>query len=358
MRRQREKGRSDRAYVVINGKRRKLGVWGSQEAEQRYRELIAQPDEQSAPRLPEPPPPAETVTVAEIMVPFMRHVLKTYAKNKAEIAHYRGSMRVVMADCGELAATMFGPKRLRRVREAMVELGWSRRYVNGQIGRVKRLFKWAASEEVIPASVATSLATVEGLRAGRTVAKDPERVEPVDDAVVEQTLPFVNPTVRDMIAVQRLCGCRPGELCAMAAEFIDRSGDVWIFTPPSHKTRHHGKSRTIALGPRAQAILQKYLFSDGPFFNYRTDTFRQVIRRACDRAFPAPEGLSAADRRAWQKSRRWKPNQLRHTCATAVREESGLEAAQHVLGHSRADVTQIYAERSARQATDLARSIG
>ncbi|MEN1680590.1 MAG: hypothetical protein AAGJ46_13455 [Planctomycetota bacterium] len=56
----------------------------------------------------------------------------------------------------------------------MVELGWSRKYVNGQIGRVKRLFRWAASEELIPASVATALDTVEGLRMGRTEAKDTE----------------------------------------------------------------------------------------------------------------------------------------------------------------------------------------
>ena len=48
---------------------------------------------------------------------------------------------------------------------------------------------------------------------------------------------------------------------------------------------------------------------------------------------------------------RWSPNQLRHTVGTKVRHEMGLEASQVVLGHSRADVTQVYAERN----TDLAK---
>lgn len=38
-------------------------------------------------------------------------------------------------------------------------------------------------------------------------------------------------------------------------------------------------------------------------------------------------------------------NQLRRTCATLVRAELGLEAAQSVLGHSEINTTQIYAEK-------------
>ena len=41
----------------------------------------------------------------------------------------------------------------------------------------------------------------------------------------------------------------------------------------------------------------------------------------------------------------WAPNRLRHTRATEVRKQFGLEAAQVILGHAKADVTQVYAER-------------
>jgi integrase len=54
----------------------------------------------------------------------------------------------------------------------------------------------------------------------------------------------------------------------------------------------------------------------------------------------------------------WHPNQLRHLFATEVRKEHGLEAAQVLLGHSRADVTQVYAERNEALAATVAAKIG
>ena len=54
----------------------------------------------------------------------------------------------------------------------------------------------------------------------------------------------------------------------------------------------------------------------------------------------------------------WHPNQLRHLFATAVRRSHGLEAAQVLLGHQRADVTQVYAERNAGLATTVAEAVG
>src|SRR5262249_22751638 len=54
----------------------------------------------------------------------------------------------------------------------------------------------------------------------------------------------------------------------------------------------------------------------------------------------------------------WHPNQLRHLFATEVRRAHGLEAAQVLLGHSRADVTQVYAERDLTLATAVAAEIG
>ncbi len=55
---------------------------------------------------------------------------------------------------------------------------------------------------------------------------------------------------------------------------------------------------------------------------------------------------------------RFHPNQIRHTVGTEVRAKFGLEAAQVLLGHSRADVTQTYAERDMAKAVEVARKIG
>ena len=92
------------------------------------------------------------------------------------------------------------------------------------------------------------------------------------------------------------------------------------------------------------------------------------MNRACDRAFPHPTLAKVACNRlsedqrvelmAWRKEHRWHPNQLRHTVATEVRARFGLEAAQAVLGHAKADVTQVYAERDLSKAAEVMRQIG
>ena len=79
-----------------------------------------------------------------------------------------------------------------------------------------------------------------------------------------------------------------------------------------------------------------------PGAKYSTDSYRRAIHRACDAA----------------KVERWSPNQLRHTAGTEIRAKFGLEAAQVVLGHAAADVTQIYAERDLALATQVAREVG
>ena len=75
---------------------------------------------------------------------------------------------------------------------------------------------------------------------------------------------------------------------------------------------------------------------------YKVTAFGYAVRKAADRA-----GVP-----------HWHPNQLRHLFATEVRKEYGLEAAQVLLGHSRADVTQVYAERDETLAASVAAAIG
>jgi len=101
-----------------------------------------------------------------------------------------------------------------------------------------------------------------------------------------------------------------------------------------------------------------------------------AITRACERAFPIPvalkrlkgeklkawrERLSPEQRielDRWRSEYLWHPNQIRHARGTAVRKKFGLEAAQVALGHERADVTQVYAERNLELATEVATAMG
>ena len=101
-----------------------------------------------------------------------------------------------------------------------------------------------------------------GLKRGRTTARETAPVRPVEHAIVEATLDHLPAVVADMVRLQRLLGGRPTELCIMRPCDVDRGGEVWVYTPSSHKTEHHGRERRIFVGPKAQAILAPYLLRD------------------------------------------------------------------------------------------------
>jgi site-specific recombinase XerC len=60
----------------------------------------------------------------------------------------------------------------------------------------------------------------------------------------------------------------------------------------------------------------------------------------------------------WRQRHCWNPNQLRHSRATVIREQFGVEAAQVVLGHSDPRITQIYAQKNFDLAAKVMQQIG
>jgi transposase len=141
-----------------------------------------------------------------------------------------------------------------------------RTQINKNVSRVRRAFKWATSRGLCPVSVLQNINTVEGLRAGRSAARESEPIKPVEVHLVEATLPELAPPAAAMVQVQLLTGMRPGEIVAMRTIDLDTSGKVWSYRPGSdqgphgrHKTAHRGRDRTILIGPRAQEILRPWL---------------------------------------------------------------------------------------------------
>jgi integrase len=270
-----------------------------------------------------------------------------------------------------LPATEFGPKNFKKLLEHMISLRLNRNTINKAKNIVVRCFNWAASEELIPASVPAALRTVPGLRKGRTAAKETPAVGPVDDSTVEATLPFLGDVVADMVRVQRLTGMRPGELLVMTGDAIDRSDpECWRYEPLHHKCEHHGQARVIYIGPRAIEILLPRLIQagDGRIFRISRAAYRRAIVRACRRAFPhaSISAIKPADRtaeqlaeiKAWWQAHEWSPNRLRHSLASEVRAKFDLESAQVILGHAAANTSEIYAQRDQKKAAAVARKIG
>ncbi|QDV72480.1 tyrosine-type recombinase/integrase [Botrimarina mediterranea] len=393
---------SGQAVVTIAGVDHYLGPHRSVTSRREYDRLVAE----WLARGRQPAPSAETgPKVVEVLAAYWRFAKSYYptpgGKLGGELWSIRGALRFVRELYADRPAEEFGPLALKVVRERMVDAGFARSTVNQNVGRIRRAFRWAASEQLIPATVSQALATVDGLRTGKTAARDPEPIRPVEDAAVEATLPNVSPVVAAMIRLQRLTGMRPGEVCLVRPCDVDRTGDVWHYRPATHKTQHRGRERVVFLGPQAQEILRPFLLREATAYcfspaesesrrradlhaerktplssgnrpgtnrrrkparsvgdKYTTTSYARAIARGCELTWPAPEGTEGAALRAWNSEYRWTPNQLRHTAATAIRREFGLEAAQIALGHAGADVTQVYAERDLAKGAEVARRIG
>lgn len=238
------------------------------------------------------PPNPETPTVAEVLVAYLDFAEQHYRDQEGnptdEVRHLKATIRPLRELYGESLATEFGPLALKAVRQKFVEQKWCRKTVNARVERIRRIFKWAVAEELVPPSVHQALAAVSGLQRGRTPARESEPVGPVDDSMVDATLAHLNRHVRGLVEFQRLTGCRPGEACRVRRCDIDMSGSVWLYKPAYHKTAWKGKSRTVAIGPKGQELLKEF-FTPGIedfLFSPRRAVEEQIAARSASRKTP------------------------------------------------------------------------
>jgi integrase len=396
---------SGRARVVLtdpSGVRRQVllpGAFDSHESRAAYRKILHELEASPLVRT------IGGVSVAEILLPFLRHAEQHYrgadGELTSEFREYRLVVRTLRELYGHTPATDFGPLCLKAARQAWVSAGLARTEVNRRVNKARRIFRWAASEELIPATVPTALDTVEGLKKGRTPARETEPVGPVDPAADVATLPFLSRQLRGLIWFMSLTGCRPGEACRLRRCDIDTTRDVWLYRPAHHKNKHRGKGRVVPIGPKARTVIDEFP-TDDPGDNVfsprraveernarrsaerktprfpshmarnvskrvanprRTAGLRytcEVVARAVERAVVRANARrrKLADGGEWDSVPHWHPNQLRHNFGTLVRRVYGLEAAQVVLGHEKADVTQVYAEKNVALAVRVAAEVG
>ncbi len=431
---------SGRAICRLNGRDHYLGIFGTPKAKANYDRLIAEWLANGRRPFNEPEVKAATRSVNEVLLAFFEHAQCHYrlpdGTQTSEVREFRHSLRPVRELYGLTPAAEFGPRALAAVRQKMIDAGRCRTLVNKRIDRVKRAFKWAVAEELVPVSVYEALRTLSGLRRGRTDVRESKKIKPVEAAVVDATTPHLDDHLRAMVEVQRLTGMRPGEVCHLRLSEVDRSEEVWLYRPRKHKTAHQGRERVVPIGPKARAALVVFLLRGGtppqgfgPLEGIDdatrlvvADAYQEVGResdaallRDLGRALVTVAGCvvdpeapifspaeareerfrtARANRKSKvppsQRNRRkakpvrvpgrafttnayghaiqraaeragvphWHPNQLRHLFGTSVRKAHGLEAAQVLLGHARADVTQVYAERDLALAVRIAAEIG
>jgi integrase len=378
------------AVVRIDGRDHYLGKHGTPESEAEYQRLIGEwhANGQTLRRDTGDAAGPCGLTVAEMLLAYWHwaegHYRDGDGRSGAELENMKLAVRPLRQRYGHTAAAAFGPNALRALQADLAKAGLCRTVVNYRINRIRRAFRWAVSRELVPAAVFEALRTVIALQRGRSRARESDPVAPAPAEHVQATLPHLPAPVRAMVEVQQLTGCRPGEAMVMRALDLNTSGAVWIYRPHRHKNRHRGLERVIFLGPQAQAVIKPFLTTDLEAYLFSPRRYVEDLhaRRAAARktkrtpselrrrrkAKPKRRPAECYDRRSYRQAiaracrkagvPAWSPLQLRHTAATLIRARYGLEAAKVVLGHTKVETSQLYAERDLHKAQQIMAEIG
>jgi len=133
------------------------------------------------------------LTITELIDRFWRHAQTYYrhpdGSNTGELTALTYSLRALRYLHGATLAKEFGPSALKGVRELFVtgyehpkygpQKPLCRNQVNARTKRIRRVFRWAVENELVPPSTLHGLQAVAPLKRGRTTAKESAPVKPV-----------------------------------------------------------------------------------------------------------------------------------------------------------------------------------
>jgi len=379
------------AVVYHNGRPSYLGLYGSPESKVAYSRFVAELQVNPTVLLM---PGEKCVTVRELAAAFLDH-----AKANTDSGSYSFNRIIVLDFLEKLygddtPVDSFKPRDLKLVREEIVRSRrFCRRIVNRCTSNVVAIFAWGVENELVPETVWRALKTVKSLRKGDVGTFDNEEREPVPDVVIRRTLPFMPPTLRAMVQLQRILGMRPNEIFKMRVGDIDktRGNGLWYYVPGSYKTSQFVGKIVFPLGKPEQELIAPYLegkASEAAVFSPRTAMAeRNAERRANRKTKISPSHTAKAEARAakpspysefynrdsyrqaiehaiekgnkvlpdGEKIPHWFPYLLRNSGVTAIELEHGLDKAQAQAGHTSADMTKRYSGAQLRQREELAR---
>ncbi|MEM9753802.1 MAG: hypothetical protein AAF916_10510 [Planctomycetota bacterium] len=392
-----------------------LGDYGTTASRRRYSETIEKFERGGrvvdAPRRTARPsaPATKQDAIASLVLDHWQAIKQKYTDPDGKLRNsgdnVRRALRELRRFAGGWPIESFGPLKLEQLRHEFIGRGWTRKTCDDRTAAIVRCFRWGVARERVAADQLTALQALPKLDRGESGVREGTKVCPAIRADVETTIPHLPPVVADLVRLQLLTAARGGELFIMRPVDLDMTGPVWHYSPIHHKTERLGKSRMIALGPKAQAIVGARLAGrpvDAFVFDpreqdgkagarsvqpkYDAASYGRAIARACELAFPLPEELarqrvpapgrkherweSAAEWRGrlgrrwpkverWHRDHRWTPHQLRHLAATETRRAMGLEAAAIQAGHASARMTDaVYAERDVARLNEIALKLG
>ena len=404
------------AYCVmtVDGKRKQitLGAWGSKEALEAYKRLTAEAtisDNNSG-----------AVTIATLCARFYADAQERAADvsskfDARELRHYATVIKYLVTLYGSTLANRFTASNYREFRAHLVSIAdkvetvqdgvysdnkdnrargivgqpkcrvtkrvWTSNYITQLMRYLRMIFSWGVGHDMIDPATAERFKHVERLRCNAPT-KQP-RLDVPDD-IVKATLPYMTPTLRDMVIIQRQNALRPNEVCNLRVGDIDTSGEVWsvrkitktyvpmvivfcesdkaiiarhiagkapddyLFTPAESMQERwtaQAEQRKSKVTPSQQKRADRAADGKLSAYNecYTVDAYRNAIYYAIRRA--NADGVNIP---------KWTPYQLRHTAVTETSYSYGIDAARAMAGHATINMTAHYEHTMERVKADLA----
>src|SRR5262249_43563421 len=138
------------------GKEHYLGPHGTKASMVEYDRLIG---EWMAAGRPSSIAKAADITIAELCKRY-KAFAEGYYVHGGSLHNIKHTIRSMRETYGKTLASDFGPLALKAIRERFVKAGNSRTYCNRLTDLIRRMFKWASSEQLVPVATWQALTTV------------------------------------------------------------------------------------------------------------------------------------------------------------------------------------------------------
>ena len=195
---------SGQAIVTLSGKDFLLGPQGSAASHGEYNRLVA---EWVANGRSLPAPGQVGLTVNELILRYWRYAKSYYQKNgqaTSEVDSIKSAITPLKQLYGATLAADFRPLALQALREKMIQKKWARGTINDQIARIKRCFKWAVAQELVPPDLHHGLCAVTGLKKNRSTARETDPMKPVQKESILAVIRTLSPSLAELLDLQEM----------------------------------------------------------------------------------------------------------------------------------------------------------
>ena len=181
------------AFVELGGRRFYLGKHGSKasktEYERRFAEYLA-----NGRKLP-PTTTKTGISCQELAIRFLEWAEDYYVKNGKQtptFTHCQRAVSLLVEHYGSESVDNFSPLSLAFLQKQWIEKGYARLTINRYVCVIKQTFKHGVNFGWVEAQTNYALQAVNNLKKGRTNAPEYRDILPVDEVIVEKTLPFLS----------------------------------------------------------------------------------------------------------------------------------------------------------------------